>query len=181
MRAGGGRGKGNGYENKIAKQVIAAFACFGMKRTDCYRTPGSGGHRFAHKKDPGDLVLSARIQKMFPYSVECKFYKKVKLWPLWTSVEDQKRAHKFRSWLRQAKAAAGKKKVPLLVFKENNGPDMAMFPMAEDTISQLGFRKFAVPFLRTHWRDEVWLVVRLDDLLISLVQSEKRRRKENVR
>lgn len=176
MRPGGGRGKGNGYENKIAKKVILAFACFGMKRVDCYRTPGSGGHRFAHKKDPGDLVLSSRMRKLFPFSVECKFYRKVKLWPLWIPIEDQKRAHKFRLWLRQAKAAAGEKKIPLLVFKENNGPDMVMFPMKawSDTFPQISLKG---PRLITQWTNANWIVVLLEDLLIALVESEKRRRK----
>lgn len=180
MKPGGGRSKGNGYENRIAKEVIAAFACFGIKRKDCYRTPGSGGHRFAKKKDPGDLVISPKLRKMFPFSVECKFYKKVKLWALWWPVEDQKKSWRFRPWIRQArKAAKGTKLIPLLVFKENNGPDMAAFP-ATDAAWQLGFKKFATPFLRTRWHNQTWMVVLLEDVLIACVENERRRRKENV-
>lgn len=178
MKKGGGRAKGNGYENKTAKKVVAAFAAFGIRRKDCYRTPLSGGHKFASQKDPGDLIISKRLEKMFPFSVECKFYKKVKLWALWTPIEDQKKAWKFRIWLRQARKAAGKK-IPLLVFKENNGPDMCAFPTENGGHIKPGGKM--VPRLYVPWKSTLYTVARLDDLLIELVAMENKRRKENVR
>jgi hypothetical protein len=72
-----GHGKGSGFERKIAKEIIKAYrkAGFKVKQNDCWRSVLSGGHEMS----AGDLRMSAQMEKLFPYAVECKFYKKIKL------------------------------------------------------------------------------------------------------
>jgi hypothetical protein len=157
MRKGGGRSKGNGFENKVAKIVVATF---GMKGTDCYRTPSSGGHRFAKKKDPGDLVLSKRMRRVFPFSTECKSYKEINLLPFWRP-EKKHGAWEVRKWIAQAVAACNGKKdmYPLVVFKENQGEEMAILPEVMPYAAQ--FKRY----LKFQYNGQTWFVVRFKDLL----------------
>lgn len=124
MKKGGGRNKGSGFEREIADLVIAAFAHKGICAKDCYRTPGSGGHKQASKTDPGDLVISRRLQKLFPFNVECKFYKSITMDLL--MVPNVTEGH-LKNWWEQAVKSAGKR-IPLLIFRQNRQQAYAMFP-----------------------------------------------------
>ncbi len=158
MKPGGGRQKGSSFERKVAKLIVATFAQYGITKEDCYRTPGSGGHRFASKKDPGDLVLSPALKKLFPYSVECKHYKELD----WTMLlrPDQRRGH-FGTWWRQAcKAAQATDTVPLLIFKANRSDIFAMFPHSDMLNS-----KHLTPSIRTTMDGVEVRIVRLKRLL----------------
>lgn len=123
MRPGGGRAKGSAFEREVAKMIVATFASKGITKEDCYRTPLSGGHVYASKKDPGDLQISAALAKLFPYSVECKSYRSLpweKLVRRTTSI--------FDKWWEQAlRAAEGTKRLPILVFKQNGSPAYVMY------------------------------------------------------
>jgi hypothetical protein len=113
-----GRSKGNSFERTVAGLIIEAFTDLGIEKKDCYRTPLSGGHRFASKQDPGDLLCSKRLSKLFPYAVECKCYKRIN----WIELLSPLAANKgqFGPWWTQACKAAGTTgKLPLLVFKGN--------------------------------------------------------------
>lgn len=123
MKAGGGRNKGSAFERKVAKLIIATFANKGITKQDCYRTPGSGGHRFASKTDPGDLVLSPKLRKLFDYCVECKSYKTVP----WGRLLSSGNNGIFDDWWKQTcKAAKTTKAPPLLVFKHNGSEPYVM-------------------------------------------------------
>lgn len=63
--------KGNTFERKVAADLLSA-AGPGFRRADCYRTPMSGGHKYAGQ---GDLVISESLQKILPFVVECKHQK----------------------------------------------------------------------------------------------------------
>lgn len=129
MKPGGGRAKGSSFERKVAKMIVAAFAKQGITKEDCYRTPGSGGHKYACKVDPGDLVLSPKLQKLFNFGVECKFYKSLD-WAM--LLRPDNRRGDFGSWWRQAvKATQGTSKCPLLVFKGNRSDIFVMFPHSD--------------------------------------------------
>lgn len=158
MKPGRGRNKGSGFEREVAKMIVDTFD---LKKTECYRTPMSGGHRYASKKDPGDLVLSARARRVFPFSVECKFYKKVDLWPFLEPEKKQKKSWPVRKWIAQTVAACnGKRDVhPLLVFKQNNSSILAVLPELMPLVSE--FRR------RTMFRynKQVWYLVKFVDLL----------------
>lgn len=169
MKKGGGRQKGSGFEREVAKLVIAAFACKGICGEDCYRTPGSGGHKQASKTDPGDLVISRRLQKLFPFAVECKFYKAISMDLL--MVPNVKEGV-LSSWWAQAVASAGRR-VPLLIFRQNRQQAYAMFPGTYPHIETLrglfngeiatglGLR----PFIKTKVNGQQVYVVRLKTLL----------------
>lgn len=131
MKLGGGRAKGSSFERKVAKEVVTAFARFGITSKDCYRTPMSGGHIFAKQSDPGDLVISDRLRKYFPMHVEAKHWRRIELWPLWEPEIKQLDAWKFKGWLKQVTdASRGTPLRPLLVFKGNgNMPVMCAWPL----------------------------------------------------
>jgi hypothetical protein len=136
MKPGMGRLKGNAFERQAAALIVCAFKDFGITKKDVYRTPGSGGHRYASKTDPGDLVISPKLRKLFPFSTECKSYARVRLAQFLYPVRLWKKSWKCQKWLLQLRQAtekqsadAGEWLIPLLVFKENNGEIMASFPV----------------------------------------------------
>jgi hypothetical protein len=164
MKPGGGRSKGNSFENQVAKLVRAAF---GLPDDACYRTPLSGGHRFAKNEDPGDLVLSKKALKVFPFSVECKCYKKVDLHPLWLPQKKWGKSWEVKSWLKQSVFACAKKLgvQPIVVFKQNKGPVLAILPSE------------AMPSIPKRWMEfrymkHRWCVTNFNDLLKSLASKE---------
>jgi hypothetical protein len=123
MKKGGGRAKGSAFERHVAKMVITAFAHHGIKKVDCYRTPLSGGHRFARESDPGDLVFSPKLANLFPASVECKSYRTLD-WPkLFLS---GKKGH-WGDWWNQCVAASSPGRHPLLVFRQNRSEVFCMY------------------------------------------------------
>jgi hypothetical protein len=127
----GSRAKGRSFENVVAKLIIETFAHKGILREHCYATPLSGGHPFASKTDPGDLQFSPKLAKLFPYSVECKSYKKLNLIELFTPTAKtpgyKRSSGKIVDWWKQCKKAAAElKRTPLLVMKQNKSLHFAM-------------------------------------------------------
>lgn len=130
MRKGGGHSKGASFERDIAKRIVKAFTKFGIKQSDCWRSVLSGGHEMSS----GDLRMSAKMEKLFPFSVECKAHKKVEWWRFNVEHEFRKPSWKEIQWLQQASDGAkkGKGLQPLLVIKENNRPILVMKRDRED-------------------------------------------------
>lgn len=115
------RDKGSAFERLVAAMVLEAIP--GFTKKDCYRTPLSGGHPVA---DSGDLVVSERLQKKFPFVVECKHVKDWNLQWLWPPNSA------VRSWITQAQAAAkrmGTRRPWLLVMRGNNTPVYCLYEM----------------------------------------------------
>lgn len=121
MRPGGGRSKGNAFERLVAKMVVAAFSGLGITRKDCYRTPSSGGHKFARKTDPGDLVLSTDLSMMLPFHFECKHIKKASVASFFGKFYHKSgrevRRKKELVWLDQVVKESKPGFRPLVVFK----------------------------------------------------------------
>lgn len=159
MKPGGGRIKGSTFERKIADMVVRAFAQHGITRSDCYRTPSSGGHRFAKQSDPGDLVLSPALRSMFAFSVECKKYKKLD-WHLLLS-DSIKKGHWDSWWVQAEKASIGAK--PMVVFSANRSQPFAMATIA--AITAVVALKELHPYLRTVVCGKRVVVVQLASLL----------------
>lgn len=114
------KAKGSSFERLVAKLVLEAFP--DMTAKDCYRTPLSGGHPTA---DAGDLVLSERLRKLFPYSVECKHTKD------WSLHQIMPLREGVRKWVQQTVKAAEKNGLyPLLVMRGNNTAIYAMVDAA---------------------------------------------------
>jgi hypothetical protein len=127
------RAKGSGFERQVAKLVVGAFRKAGYKVSskDCYRTPLSGGHRFSRQTDPGDLMMTRRMQALFPFVVECKFHKKFSLYRFLVAVRKRKSSwHEFK-FIAQAHQQA-RHHAPLLVAKGNNTPIFALLPLGLD-------------------------------------------------
>lgn len=165
MKAGGGRNKGNAFERKVATEVVTAFACFGIKKSDCYRTPLSGGHIHAKQSDPGDLVISKRLRKYFPFHVEAKHYRNVSLNALFIPVEKQKKAWKFRLWVEQVERAKKGGLTPVIVFKENNGPVLALMPYFTTLHDAIPIR------FRVRYKTQVWYVTTFAAILREIVKQ----------
>lgn len=169
MKKGGGRSKGNGYERRVAGIIVEYFQGMGISEKDCYRTPMSGGHRYASKTDPGDLTLSKRLAKMLPFSIECKFYKEIDIWQFYLPEKLWGKSWCCQKWLAQTCAAAkGKKgKYPLLVFRQNNSIDLAALSELMPVCAHIP-RK-----LRFTYLGKTWYVVRFKDLLYRLREGAK--------
>ena len=98
----------------------------GLDAKDCYRTPMSGGHKHAGQ---GDLQISKRMRRLFPFLVECKFYKKIPLMQILSSGPTAI----LSGWINQARRSEKRElkirgiEAPwLVVMKENMGPILAV-------------------------------------------------------
>lgn len=126
MKAGAGKRKGGAFERQIAKMIVRAFRKYGIKQRECWRSVLSGGHEMSC----GDLYLSDRLAKLFPWAVECKYYRKIVWQNYLIPAAFRKKSWKEWQWWSQAQAAVDAKPgiglKPLLVLKENNGKIYAM-------------------------------------------------------
>lgn len=110
-----GHGKGSAFERKIAKEIIKAYRKAGWRdltQNDCWRSVLSGGHDMS----AGDLRMSSQMMRLFPFAVECKHRKKIRIENFF--VEDLTEEKK---WIRQAVEGAqkGENLTPVLVMKAN--------------------------------------------------------------
>lgn len=114
-----GKAKGSEFERKIAKEIVKAFKKFGITQRDCWRSTMSGGHDRA----AGDLELSQKLEKLFPFCLEMKHRKKIRFENfLLGKMTEEKR------WLKQAVEGAEKREemTPVLVMRANNCPIFAL-------------------------------------------------------
>lgn len=114
-----GKAKGSAFERKIAKEIVKAFRAFGITQKDCWRSTLSGGHARA----AGDLELSERLAKLFPFCLEMKHRKKIRFENLF-----MKKSTEENGWIRQTCAGADKfpGSTPVLVMRANNCPIYAL-------------------------------------------------------
>lgn len=164
-----------GFERSIAKMIIETFKDYGITEKDSYRTPMSGGHRYASKTDSGDIVLSPKLRKLLPVSCECKCYATVNLGHFLVPMKEWKKSWQCKQWLAQVVAATerqdGEKLIPLLVFKENNGMIMAAFP-----VGRLPFGAEEFPYRIIFKYDGLpWNIVRFKTFLRKLKVEHDRK------
>ena len=72
---GHGKKKGAAFELHVVKLIRKAIA----KRYDddvCFRTPRSGGHPII---GGADIIIKPRLRKIFPFAIECKHRKTIKI------------------------------------------------------------------------------------------------------
>jgi hypothetical protein len=136
-----GHAKGAEFERHIAKLIVAAFKHHGIEQRECWRSVMSGGHEMSS----GDLYMSDRLAKLFPWSIECKFHKHI-IWPNFWMSPIYRHPCREQRWLAQAKEGAAKRPdlQPLLVVKENHSDIYALYsePMWRDELIVFPFRKF---------------------------------------
>ena len=127
-----GRQKGSAFERQVANMIVTTFLDKGITQKDCYRSPLSGGHVFASKESPSDLVISPKLFRYFPYPVECKCYKAIKFEAL---LDPACKGSMFPQWWRQIRKAVKNSKEPrpkpCLVFKQNRGDIFVMSRMSD--------------------------------------------------
>ncbi len=151
-----------GFERDVAKAVVKTFADHGITNKDCFRTPQSGGHLYARQTDPGDLVISSKLRKLFPCHVECKAWASIRMDQFLVPVSQWKKSWNCRKWLAQMDEAAVDGLIPLLVFKENNGATLAAFPVDV----HYGFSNAAFQRKMSFWyQKREWNVVRFEAFL----------------
>ena len=112
-----GKAKGSSFERTICKELTTAFAQFGIKTQDAYRSILSGGH----KDSFGDISMSSALCKMFPWAIECKWWKNCNVHDLylpWKKMSKTK-ARFGGWWLQTIQGAAKCKRAPCCVFKAN--------------------------------------------------------------
>jgi len=119
--------KGALFERMVAKKIHAA-AGPQYKKEKCFRTPRSGGH---HAQGYGDVQVSKRLRRVFPFVVECKH------WKDWSVDKLFKDGAQLANFLAQASEGAVRAKkrynltlFPLLVVRGNNTPILCVFPKA---------------------------------------------------
>lgn len=143
MKPGMGRVKGASFERKIAGMIVKAFASRGITKKDCYRTPSSGGHRYAKETDPGDLVLSPELTKLFPFSIECKHYRKLD----WHKLLTPGAKGHWDNWWKQCLKATPTGRYPMVVFQANRSIPFVMFNRDDGVV--LGWGEPRGLFLQT--------------------------------
>src|SRR3954470_4184424 len=95
---------------------------FGLK--DCYRTPMSGGHKYAGESD---LVISPSLQRVVPFCIECKHHKSLRTSHLFHPTELPK---SFHAQVLKACARDPFKRRPLLVLRGGDLETYAALPAA---------------------------------------------------
>ena len=157
-----GHGKGSEFERKIAKQIVKAFKSFGVKQNDCWRSVLSGGH----KMSAGDLRMSARMEELFPYAVECKFYRKIKLENFLLGNPKSKELLWLDQTCEGSKKSNGLK--ALLVMKANNQKILTMRWLGYDEHKRITDN--VIQIAGRYWKVRTWT-----DFLARAVRRAKKR------
>ena len=108
--------KGSKFELLVAHKIVDA-AGEPFEKKDCYRTPQSGGHRFA---GANDLQISDRLFEIFPFGGEMKHRKTFKIEQMFDPTQE------IREYHDQVLAAVARDPdlrapAPLLVVRGNGG------------------------------------------------------------
>lgn len=153
--------KGSSFERLVAKRICAAFD---VSARECYRTPMSGGHKFAGK---ADLIIGPKLRKRFPFVVECKH---TKIWQPGDMLFPTK--HEL-SWVAQVLTASSRSKGrwPLLVMRGNHTKVFAAFPWAVGC--GMIFSKTHGPFLSFYAFGRRWMMVEFGHWLEAAKDPDK--------
>jgi hypothetical protein len=156
--------KGGNFENITARKLAKAFAIFGVKDEDFYRTKNSG----ASKSHPGDVQPSPFALQFIPATFECKHYKKIE-WKLGKSISLQPKSYCILDWWKQVQKEERQtsNRFGLLIMRQNNCPDIVAFCPAKlkAIFAALNMRWFS--WTRATFRsvtitsycgDEIWIV-----------------------
>lgn len=169
MKLGGGRAKGAAFERKVAKLLLQTFRKAGLdvSAEDAFRTPLSGGHKYASKTDPGDIQLSTKILEWFPMVVECKHWRQLQVERF---LQKPKKSWKEFQWLDQVSVSALQTgRSPLLVMKSNNGVILCAHT-AEISLPSFP-SPMHQPLITFVFRKSIWWVYPFEDFLQRLSSS----------
>ena len=121
--------------------------------------------------DQGDLIVSERLRKLFPFCVECKHRKNFRLEHVFMGVKD------FLDYHRQVLDACvreGNSRTPMVVIRGQGGLIFAAIPSL--TMVSLQYKlpetSAVVSYRTTHLR---WFMTDLDSMLQAIFAKEGRR------
>lgn len=160
MQARSRRVKGALFEREVAALVLKLLGPPFTKK-DCYRTPMSGGHRFASKSD---LTVSELLTSVFPFAIECKHQKTFTPEILFSGTK------LIEGWCEQAVRATKKNYLfPMVIMKGNRtavfvalstgipkGTRVGELPMGEFELSR------REPYLTIRCCQRYWRIYRWD-------------------
>lgn len=123
MKKGKGKNKGSSFEREISRAIDKWWK---VPSGTFWRTTNSGGW-----KEPGDIAPRLRQHQekvWWPFVVECKFYKQI---PFWSLFSKNNQNHLLIKWWTQVTKSQKdaidqgrdeNEAVRLLIFKQNNSP-----------------------------------------------------------
>jgi len=117
VKPGGSRVKGSAFERHVAAMICKAF---GVPKSECYRTPLSGGHPYG---DTGDLVLGPQLLARWPALVECKHRRG---WRVEHLLVPSREMEQWLGRLHSRAIALGR--IPVLVVRGNRTAIYAVVP-----------------------------------------------------
>ena len=152
--------KGNAFELLCAHKIVDA-AGTPFEKKDCYRTPQSGGHRFA---GVNDLQISDHLLAIFPFGGEMKHRKSFRIEQMFDPTQE---IGEYHNQVLAALERAPRPNVhPLLVVRGNGG--LIYCASYRDALNQYWDTLPATPgFVYRHGR-ALWKMVLFDNLLNAL-------------
>ena len=171
-----GKTKGSAFEREICRDITKAFSVLGIKTQDAYRSILSGGH----KDSFGDISMSSKLARMFPYGPECKTYKSIDLNLLYIPWRKMSKASWFKKWWKQTLAGAEKcKRGPLLIFKANQKQILCAVSLSAaeqfEKARLVNSMRSLPHMVLFHREEEIW-VCNWQSFLLACVESEKFRK-----
>jgi hypothetical protein len=165
MRAGGSKAKGSSFERDVCKK-LSLWASSGLREDLYWRSSMSGGRSTIQAKkgkqnltQAGDISSIDRTGSEFieKFCVECKHYKTLDLIP--GIIHSRGALYGF--WKRLIKDAAGCKKLPILIARQNRLPSLVL--VTELGASELRLRRAKCLCVLVQWDCEVYTIDALLD------------------
>lgn len=127
MKRGGGKRKGNAFENRTCR-ALSLWLTQEQDHTQFVPARLSGGWKDAGHRHAGDIAANGETGELFRsvVVVECKHHKDDLLWGLVTK-GDQYGLQGF--WHTLAAQAQQLRLVPMIVFRQNGKPVMVCLPL----------------------------------------------------
>lgn len=128
MKPGRGKGKGSAFEREIGR-TLSLWMTGGKDKTQLVRSVLSGGWGPRGPRQAGDLAANGHWGEEFRkhFVVECKHRRGELLWGLYTKTGTE---CILGWWSKLADEARSIGRVPLLIFRQNGRPTMAVVPGA---------------------------------------------------
>ena len=172
------KSKGSAFERLVARLIIDEFNKRGFKfvAEDCYRTPGSGGHVYASKQNPSDLVLSDRLLYYFPFTIECKRDERYDLTHFFVPIKDHQKSWKEQHAVEQVISAntpwgletINKRRYPMVIFQTNRNPIFCFTPA--DAYHHLFGAVNQEINLPVNWNGHWWVLCLFKPFLKSMIE-----------
>lgn len=128
MRPGGGKTKGNTFENRMGR-ALSFWLTLGQDGTQLISSRQSGGWRQRKKRQAGDLAPNGPYGERFRevFLVECKHRKTDLLWALITEAHGKENLQGW--WRKLLREAQQKHLCPMLIWRQNRRPTMVLLPV----------------------------------------------------